>query len=245
MDINKILDKKWYGGLYHLYDTADTWEQWNNEFYDLYEYPPDVEEKLVKIFSNNVQHIREKTIIDLACNLGYLTLAASNLGAVKSVGLEIRDEYITTFNKVVKHWPNQNVELKKVNIECLDDLATHLVGVDTIIYSGHFYHTDRHSDLIKLFTDSQATCLILESIVPQGHVLNGYQHGTETTKNPLNGFVDDFANTVKIKVPTLEKAISLLEDQGWKIISSDTTKFFSPQRYIITAIKDNQCNPCV
>ena len=55
--------------------------------------------------------------------------------------------------------------LKKANIECLDDLATHLVGVDTIIYSGHFYHTDRHSDLIKLFTDSQATCLILESIV--------------------------------------------------------------------------------
>jgi predicted RNA methylase len=243
MDIAKILDKKWYGGLYHLHDTADTWEQWNNEFYDLYEYPTDVEEKLVKIFSNNVQHIREKTIIDLACNLGYLTLAASNLGAVKSVGLEIRDEYINTFNKVVKHWPKQNVELKKANIECLADLEAHLVGVDTIIYSGHFYHTSRHTDLIKLFTDSQATCLILESTVPQEYVSDGYHQGTETTKNPLNGFVDEFTDTIKIKAPTLEKSISLLEDFGWKITSYDTTKFVEPQRYIITAIKDNQCNP--
>lgn len=238
MHISNILDKRWYGGLYHLHHTQDTWDQWLTDSEPEYEYPDTAKEKISKIFSNNIDYIKGKVVVDLACNLGYLSLAASNLGASKSTGLEIRDSYINTFAKVCDHWPHKNVTLIKANIEDLDNLASHLIGVDTIIYSGHFYHTNQNESILKLFTQSSAQCIILESINISA-AENGYVKAVESTLDPLNGYVDDHTNIIEIRILTADKTKSLLEDFGWNIISHTTLESFKPTRYIITATRKN------
>ena len=237
MNISGILDKRWYGGLYHLHNTNDTWEQWTTEFEPWYHYPVGVKDKIVKIFSNNLEHIRNKFVVDLACNLGYLTLAASNLGASKALGLEIRDTYLETFNKVIKHWPQQNASVVKTNIEELDALAERLQGVDTIIYAGHLYHTSQNESILEVFTTSSANCLIIESVIPTTHT-NGYFETTELESDPLNGFVDDKTDVIKIRIPTPEKTKLLLEELGWKVARIDPIQFCTPARYVITAIRN-------
>lgn len=238
MHISNILDKRWYGGLYHLHCTQDTWDQWISEVEPGYDYPNHAEEKILKIFSNNLSYIKEKFVIDLACNLGYLTLAASNLGASKTTGLEIRESYLDTFKRVYEHWPHKNVSLIKANIEDLEDLSKHLIGVDTIIYSGHFYHTSQNESILKLFTQSSAQCIILESInLPKSK--DGYVKTTESTLDPLSGYIDDQTATIEIKILTSEKTKSLLEDLGWNIISHTTLESVTPSRFILTATRKN------
>ena len=118
---NILLDKKWVGGLFHLYNTPDTWEDWISEFEPLYNWPDDMSEKFDKVIGKNQQHIKDKHVLDLACNLGYFLFACSNIGAKSALGLEIRQPYIDAFNKVKKHWPYTNIYVLNFNIENIDD----------------------------------------------------------------------------------------------------------------------------
>lgn len=240
-EISEILDKKWYGGLYHLYNTDDTWEQWISEFEVDFNYQPHDIEKFLKIFNSNRQYIEGKVVVDMACNLGYFSLAASNLRAKKVIGLEIRLPYIKTFNRVLNYWPNKNVELRHSNLENLFDLKKNLTEVDTVLYTGHLYHTNQNEEILKTLSDSSASCIILESVIPDnGTDINGFQHNIEPTDDPLNGYIDENTLSIKIKKPTLEKASELLQQLGWAIVSCEIIELFQPNRFVITATRNDQ-----
>ena len=235
--MHNILEKKWYGGLYHLHNTSDTWEQWIRGFEPSYNYEPKVAERFTKIIANNSQYIKNRKVIDLACNLGYFSLACSSIGATSVLGLEVRQEYLDTVKRVIKYWPANNVSIKKSNIENLVELEKHLKGVDTILYAGHFYHTNQQELLLQLFTNSSASCMILESIVPPINSNESYST-TEAVSNPLNGFVDEENNVIDIRIPSQKQTKIMLGELGWEIVNEDeTTKLHSPKRFIITAIK--------
>lgn len=231
--MNQILDKKWYGGLYHLHNTSDTWEQWLNEFEPSYQYPLEFREKIEKLFRNNLHHIKNKNVVDLACNLGYLSLAASNLGASKILGIEIRQPYIDTFNKVYNHWPKKNIIIESGNLEIVDDYQNWLNDVDTILYTGHFYHTIKHTSILEEFTNSSASCLILESIVSQ----SSEQQTIESSDDPLNGYINKDTKFVPVRAPTVEETSNMLINLGWTITDVCFIDQYQPRRFIITATR--------
>ena len=144
VDISFILDSHWYGGLYYLLNTTDTWQQWIEGEAKSYHYTPEVAEKLYKVLGANRYIIHDRRVIDLACNLGYMSLACSNMGARWVLGVEARDIYIKPFNQVLDHWPTKNVSMVQGDIENTDFLETIIKGYDTILYSGHFYYQSTH-----------------------------------------------------------------------------------------------------
>ena len=232
-DVNDLLNKKWFGGLYHLYNTNDTWEQWTNEFESSYQWSEHDAEKITAVLGKNLQYIKDKKIIDLACNLGYFTLASSNIGAKSVIGLEVRQPYIDVFNKVKKHWPYNNVNIVNVNLENIDILNDMLTDIDTIVYAGHLYHTVNHVPILSAFTKSSATTVIIESIISK---FNG--KFKESAADPLNGYIDKDTNIVAACAPTLAETKKMMTSLGWTIVSEDVIHTFNPKRFVITATRN-------
>ena len=232
-EANILLDKKWIGGLYHLYNTSDTWEQWINEFESSYDWPADLAEKFIKVIGKNQQYIKDKNVIDLACNLGYFLFGCSNAGAKSALGLEIRQPYIDAFNKVKKHWTLKNISILNTNIENIDELNKNLIGIDTILYTGHLYHTVNHLDILTAFTKSPASCLIIESIITSKKMFK------ESKDNPLHGYIDETTDMIDVYAPSIDETTDMLESLGWSVKNTDIIYEYNPNRFVITATRIN------
>ena len=233
MRILDILDKKWYGGLYHLHNTTDTWNQWLNEFEEKYAYPPEVVEKLSKIVVDNQSYIVNKNVIDLACNLGYVSLACSALGAASVLGVEARKEYIDSFYKVYPHWPKKNITMEVGDILDWKRLESSLKGIETIIYSGHWYHTDQQEKILEIFSNSDSSCIILESVNPFHDIIGHF----DDVDNPLNGYGNKTEKFIPVRSFGLATTIKMLESKKWNIQKQSITTTCSPQRFTIVATK--------
>ena len=230
---NKLLDKKWIGGLYHLYNTTDTWEQWINEFEPSYTWPNELAQKFIKVIGKNQQYIKDKNVADIACNLGYFLFGCSNIGAKSAVGLEIRQPYIDAFDKVKKHWSLKNISMLKSNIENIDELNKNLVGIDTILYSGHLYHTTNHLNILTAFTKSSASCLIVESIIKSKKMFK------ESSNDPLNGYINETTDIIDVYAPSIDETIDMLESLGWSVKHTDIIYEYNPNRFVITSTRIN------
>jgi ribosomal protein L11 methylase PrmA len=235
-EANNILDKKWVGGLFHLYNTDDTWNQWLNEFEPTYSWDPPMAEKFIKVIGNNQQYIKNKNVIDLACNLGYFTLGCSNIGAKTVLGAEVRQKYIDVFNRVKPQWPQNNVDVIYANVEKNNELAKLLAGIDTILYTGHLYHTTNHLSILTEFTKSSATCIIIDSIVP--NPADEFVDRIEDVANPLNGFIDEYTDKIPVRAPSLDQVNNMLITMGWTIVKNDVMTKFKPQRFVVTATRN-------
>ena len=230
--MNEILDKKWIGGLFHLYNTTDTWNQWLDEFEKSYEWPAGLAEKFQKVIVENFQYIKYKRIADLACNLGYFTLGCSAIGAKSVIGLEVRQPYIDVFNCVQKHSPYTNISVVNANLENINALNQHLIGIETILYTGHFYHTSNNLGILNTLTNSKASCIILESIsVKKRH---GY---TESTLDPLNGYIDENTKCIDVYAPTIQETVAMFNNLKWKVKHINTIDGYDIPRFVITAVR--------
>jgi predicted rRNA methylase YqxC with S4 and FtsJ domains len=232
-DVNELLNKKWFGGLYHIYSTNDTWEQWIDEFESSYQWSDHDAEKIIKVLGNNLLYIKDKNVIDLACNLGYFTLASSNIGAKNVTGVEVRQLYIDVFDKVKTHWPHNNVTVVNANLEKIDILNNILIDVDTILYTGHLYHTVNHSFILNAFTKSSATCIIVESIIPKSTT-----EFKESVTDPLNGYIDESTLMVNARAPSIAETKNMISSLGWTVVSEDIINSFNPKRFVITATRN-------
>ena len=234
-EANTIIDKRWIGGLFHLYNTEDTWDQWLNDCEYDYQWDPAMAEKFVKVVGHNQQYIKDKNVVDLACNLGYFTLSCSSVGAKRVLGVEVRQKYIDVFNKIKSHWPLDNVDMVYANIEKPNELDQILKGFDTILYTGHLYHTVNHLAILQAFTASSATCVIIDSLLPYpgGEMVENI----EDVSDPLNGFIDENTDHVPARAPSIEQVKTMLTTLGWSIVQEEIIAKSSPQRFVMTATK--------
>ena len=233
-DANTILGKKWIGGLYHLHNTSDTWDHWINDFENAYSWPIDLAEKTIKVIGENKKHITNKNVIDLACNLGYFVFSCSSIGAKTVLGLEVRQLYIDTFDKVKAHWPNKNISMLNANIENISELTSHLVDIDTILYTGHLYHTVNQIPILTAFTISSATCMIIESV---DSTITTSKEFKEPSDDPLNGYINETSKLVPARALTIDETKKILESLGWIVTNENFIYNYNPNRFVITAIK--------
>jgi hypothetical protein len=112
-------------------------------------------------------------------------------------------------------------------------LTNHLSGVDTILYTGHLYHTTNHLSILTAFTNSSAECLIIDSVNPTKP-----DDFEESSSDPLNGYIDETTNMVLTRAPTINETEKMLESLGWTITNKNIIYNYEPTRFVVTAIKN-------
>ena len=101
---------------------------------------------------------RNKRVIDLACNTGWLGAVALLYGAEF-----VRFADARSVNFQVPEQDNHSFELVDIsNREMLDNC---LRDIDTIIYIGHFYHATNHEEILDAFERSSCLEIFFESKV--------------------------------------------------------------------------------
>jgi hypothetical protein len=158
------------------------------------------------------------------------------MGATRSIALEVRKEYTDTLNKVLAHFPNKNVISLCQDMEDFKQLANILIGIDTILYTGHFYHTKRHQEILETFTQSNSSCIILESVIPNTNDPKDIQYHYEDSRDPLNVF-DNNASESLVGLVSMNHTIKMLNDLGWTVTKTQTNQYYTPKRFVLTAIR--------
>lgn len=101
---------------------------------------------------------KNKRVVDLACNTGWLGAIALRDGADF-----VRFADARSINFKVPEKDNYSFELVDINNNKILDNC--LRDIDTIIYIGHFYHATNHEEILDAFARSSCSELFFESKV--------------------------------------------------------------------------------
>lgn len=128
-------------------------------------YAQRMHERHKRIIGANLEHIEDKTILDLASNNGRWTWAALQAGASYVLGIEGRQELIDSGQREFA-----DIDSDRFDFECGDVYnAEQIAGrlgknhFDTVLCLGLFYHISDHYRLIRVMRDFAPTCIIIDS----------------------------------------------------------------------------------
>lgn len=120
-------------------------------------------ERHKRVVSSNIEHIRGKTVLDLASNNGRWCYAACAAGARKVQGVEGRAEKVDEGLELIA----RNGFSGSCAIEVADIydwlFANQRERFDTIFCLGIYYHVLDHNLLLKLMVRLQPECIIIDS----------------------------------------------------------------------------------
>lgn len=127
------------------------------------------ERRVENIFSRNVERLKGRKVLDLACNTGRLSYPILMLGAESVVGVEARPELIDRGLKLFAGTEHE----KKMKFE-QGDLFEFLENAkpgdfDVIVCAGFLYHTVRHADFFR-----QVKRLAPETVLIDTNVAKNY-----------------------------------------------------------------------
>jgi 2-polyprenyl-3-methyl-5-hydroxy-6-metoxy-1,4-benzoquinol methylase len=212
-------DKKYYEYSYHKFFNPevefDSWQPW-----DQWQYPDRDLTRFDHIIGQQLDHIRGKRVLDVACHLGYLTLFCLHNQASYVTGTNIRETELAIAREINSLAGYTNFEFLNSNIYNIDEFKNLCNLHDTVIVSGLLYHINNHYQILKTIADSTAQTLILESTLDNSIDLGGnsiinWVH--ENTDDPTNGFEDDQSITF-VGVPNHKWIEKALVQVGFKII---------------------------
>ena len=137
------------------------YQEWQN--YTGGEITPDYLARFKYMLQDNIEYIKDQTIVDLAGNSGAESFCCMKLGA-KSVTLaEARSELVDKAKNIA--------QLENLNVNCVvHDInqllwTEKLCQVDTVLFLGIIYHLDNHKDVLMAITNAQPKCIIIDTIV--------------------------------------------------------------------------------
>ena len=116
---------------------------------------------------NNLDLIQGRRLVDFGCDRGQYLYPSLLLGARHVTGAQIVEKHNDGINAVLQH---MNLEDRARAVNCdLYDLARVKeildTGIDTILFLGVIYHVNHHYQLLKTFTDSSATAVVIDSMI--------------------------------------------------------------------------------
>lgn len=125
--------------------------------------------RIEHIYARNVERIRGKRILDLACHHGPLAYPLLALGAASVVGVEARDEAITQGREIFDASPYR----KQMTFEKGDlfDFLEHCApgDFDVVTCMGFLYHTVRHADFFREMGRLQPETVFVDTNVAKNY----------------------------------------------------------------------------
>jgi SAM-dependent methyltransferase len=235
---NCFPDPIYFCGMYHLSNTGDTWEQYINDCGTNAEYPAHDMERYSPVYLPNIALIKDKRVLDLGVNLGYTCIFASHFGAKSVTGLEVRQSWIDTGQKVLDCYPVKNIKLVQGDVNNFELLTNLCRDAQVVIALGLFYHLNNHYQFLKNICDSPTVeTLILETAVPNLSEDMDICWHLESVSDPLNGY--DSLSQVLVGAPNVKWIEVALDQLNWKIVNKSVTtdEYWRPARACVTAIR--------
>lgn len=114
---------------------------------------------------DNIDLIKNKKILDLACHDGVFTEAMTQLGCDHAIGTDVRPSVIDTVVSCLRD-ANRSDRCEMIfhDLYDLDGLDRLLNTVDTIHFAGAVMHVNHHFDLFRRLCSNRPSAMILDSI---------------------------------------------------------------------------------
>jgi len=242
--IKWLPNKKYYEYAYHKFFnpevTYDKWQPW-----DQWTYPDADVLRFDHIINQQLSHITNRRVLDIACNLGYISLFCLHNNAEFVTGTNVRNRELSIADEICTLAGYSNYKFINSCIYNLNELLDLCNTHDTVVLSGIIYHINHHYQLLKTIADSSASCIIIETQFD-----NAIDIGTtpiiswsrENTQISSNGF-EPGKDTTFIGTPNRRWVEQALIDLNFKISYNKTIEYSKvegrfTQRGILTAIKD-------
>jgi hypothetical protein len=222
-------DKKYYEYAYHKFFnpevTLDSWVPW-----DQWEYPERDLLRFNHIIGQQINHIQNKRVLDVACHLGYLSLFCLHNGASYVTGTNVRDKELSIAKEIIELAGYTNYELLNSNIYNIEEFCKLCNLHDTVLLSGILYHINNHYQILKAIADSTAQTLILESLLSDSvdignHPIINWKF--EEVSEPTQGFEENQRQTF-VGIPNHKWIEIALLQVGFKIIYNEIFEFTKP-----------------
>ena len=214
-------NKKYYEFMYHSFfhgksdNLAEFWKNWKP--WDIWEYPIYDLNRFNIIITKNANLIRNKKILDVGCNIGYLSLFCLNLDCKNVTGIDVRSNKLQIADFVCGKAGFTNYEFKKLDI-IQDALLGVTEKIDTILFSGLIYHISNHYEILAKLSKSTATSMIIENYdseyyndpTPQIYWL------FEDVEDPMNAYSTKHKSLL-VGRPNQAWINTVMTELGWKL----------------------------
>lgn len=237
-------DKRFYEYAYHKHFTPgveyNTWQPW-----DEWDYPERDITRFEQIIKNQTEHIQNKSVLDIACHLGYISLFCLHNGATSVTGTNVRERELDISREICNLAGYNNFNFIYSDIYNIDEFKSLCNQHDTVIISGFMYHVNNHYSILQALADSSAKCVIIESQLDDvdthpdiPYVRWRHEPATES----FNGLYRNAPSTF-VGVPNHKWFEQALLDLNFKIVYNNNIEYAETtgtitRRCIITATKD-------
>lgn len=164
------------------------------------------------IFSNllkRMSSLKNQKVLDIGCNEGYYSFAASDLGAAFVKGVDLREINISRANQIKKYYGYENCEFDIGNIS---DLAFSDIGkFDVVFCFGVIYHLENPMLAIRNLRAVTGSWLIMDSALISFTPKPIVRIDIEPTENKRAG------ETGVAFYPSLGALITMLKCGGFRV----------------------------
>ena len=122
------------------------------------------------LLSRNIEAIKGKRVLDLACHDGRFSYACLQLGAKSVTGVECRQDLVENVKKNLTSFGYTDKQFQVIQ----DDVLAYMRKVqsgefDTILCFGYFYHTFQQIELLQLIKSVKPRHFILDTVVDKAN----------------------------------------------------------------------------
>jgi SAM-dependent methyltransferase len=211
-------DKRWFEYSWAKYSnpelTYNQWQPWSE-----WDYSAADRDRFTRIILKNHDLICGKTVFDIGCLLGTLTLIMLHNGAQYVSSIDVREHNLEIAREVCSLAGFTNVDFLHCDLYDTERLLELAGDCETILFSGVFYHINNHYQIIEQLTKTQAQNIIMETVVndsDESTVIWGHEESDDHRAGSANR-----QSRVMIGIPSIKFCRDLLRHHGWKIKSVD------------------------
>ena len=155
-------DKKYYEYSYHkFFNPTAEWKNWTP--WDEWTYPDRDLMRFDHIIGKQIQYIKNKRVLDVACHLGYTSLFCLHNDASYVTGTNVRDFELDIAREITSLAGYSNCNFVWSDIYNLSEFANQCDNHDTVLLCGILYHLNNHYEVLQTVANSRAQTLILET----------------------------------------------------------------------------------
>ena len=113
------------------------------------------------IIGKQIQHIKNKRVLDVACHLGYTSLFCLHNDASYVTGTNVRDFELSIAREVTGLAGYSNCNFVNSDLYNLAEFASQCDDHDTVFLCGILYHVNNHYEILQTVAKSIARSLYL------------------------------------------------------------------------------------
>lgn len=172
------------------------WSPWNE-----WDYPEQDLDRFNKLILDNIDIIKDKTVIDFACLVGFVSLACLHIGAkfVTATNIKERQNCLDIANEIISAagFNQTQYSLVASDIHNTAQNTNLCTNVDTVILAGIMYHVHDHYQILESITRANPSYIIVDTVETEFTLRNeiaAIEWVIENVSDDTSGYYQAHAN---------------------------------------------------